>query len=195
MVDVHSENKFIAEDIRTVHSEIKQIINQRYSILTISITLLGLFITCITQIDKLGISNLFLEPAYFFGVFFLILLLLLNLYARILTKQLMTLSCFLTVQNFSTYEKFWGLYPRTKLTGYSYSQKLYFYILSILIISVCFLFTLSSESQFTFTNLFTAIISYVAYISILEITNKIILNKRIINQIRKNWEDVLNIEE
>ncbi|MDL2305090.1 hypothetical protein LJC72_07100 [Bacteroides sp. OttesenSCG-928-D19] len=184
-------NKFIAEDIRTIHAEIKQIINQRYSIITVSITLLGLFITCITQVEKLGINNLFAEPAYFIGLFFLLLLLLMNLYTRILTKQLMTLSCFLVVFDLSTYEKYWGLYPRTKMTGYSHIQKMFFYILAILILVICFLYTYSVEEYICLQNVLSFFTLLILYIVVLELTNKMIINKKVIERIKNNWKETI----
>lgn len=185
------QEKYIIEDIRTVHAEIKQIINLRQNNIAIAITILALFITSLTQIDKLNLEWLFLEPAYFLGWLFVFILLLLHTHSRILTKQLFTLSLFLTSQNFSLYESLWSKFPRSKISGYSFYQKIFFIAIGTLILFICFIFTYSEERIFCGKNLLTFILSTLIYIFLIELISKLVLNKKILKRIENKWKTII----
>lgn len=191
-MEKHLESKFISEDVRTVHSEIKQIIGQRYLILTAAITLLGLFLTCLVQYsshDK--INNDLIQGPFIFSILFCFIFLLLNFYLSILSKQLFTLSAFLVALDASVYEKYWGLFPREKLSGYSFAQKICFLIFGFLINIIAFFLVFLQEKEFSLKNILTPLITLTIYISTIEIVKYCIINKKKKRSLIEIWKKVL----
>jgi hypothetical protein len=120
------------DDIRKIHNEINQIVNQRYLITTAAITIYGLF-TSILIPKEIPYPNSDLGGLVFFGtILLLILLLMLFIYSRILKKMLRIFTYYLLVTNSSNWEIDWKKYRSKGYFGYSAAQTIIFLILGLL---------------------------------------------------------------
>lgn len=119
---------------------------------------------------------------------------MLHLHSRFLTKQLFTLSLFLTSQKLSTYEYLWSKFPRAKISGYSFYQKVFFYVIGTLILALCFIYTYSAERYVSWENILTLIVSITVYLIAIEIISISIVNKRILKRIEFKWKQTIKNE-
>jgi len=129
-----------AEDLRKVHAEITQIVNQRFLITTFAITVFGLIVAWLIPKNTPPVGS-DLGLFTFAGSILLILLLLgLYWYSHSLKGMLRIFTSYLLVTEASAWEYDWERYRRTKYFGFTKAQTSIFLLLGILATSFpCFL--------------------------------------------------------
>lgn len=120
------------EDIRKIHNEINQIVNQRYLITTAAVTVFGLFVSMLIPKD-IPAPNQDLGGVLTSGTILLIItLLILFLYSSFLKGMLRTLTSYLMETNSSNWELDWSKYRKLGYFGYTKAQTIIFMVLGIL---------------------------------------------------------------
>ncbi|MEQ1587539.1 MAG: hypothetical protein ABL895_16765 [Cyclobacteriaceae bacterium] len=137
---------FQKADVSKIHSEINQILNQRYNLIAVTITIFGFFLAALTQKDKYKLELPYVSNVFIIAFCVLIILLTLNYFTRILTRQFYILRTYLIVKGYSEWESDYVLFrkPENKNGmsrspyGYSKSQKFLYLLLGLLIIAISF---------------------------------------------------------
>jgi hypothetical protein len=127
------------EDLRKIHAEVNQLVNQRFLLTTLAITVFGVVIALLvprtppTQDGMLGGFVLLL--AALLSVLLFALFLLSHLYKGMIR----VFTTYLKVTGASNWEKDWGSFRQSPYLGYTKPQTLVFLILNLLTIAYPFL--------------------------------------------------------
>ncbi len=199
-----TKDDFIKADISKIHSEINQILNQRYNLIAVTITVFGFFIVALTQKDKYTFDVPFVTNVFIIAFFILIILATLNYFTRILTRQFYILRTYLMYKKYSFWEldyKIFRDYEKEKVQirsyGYSESQRFLYILLGLLIIIISFIDQFV-EQEFEPTNprnwigpliYFLTTVAYYFFITL--ITDKL-LKKFDDEELTNRWKDVLD---
>lgn len=120
------------EDQRKIHSEINQIVNQRFLITTAAITVLGVVGAWLIPKTAPSSSSPLGGFIFFGSVLLLIILFALFLYSHFLRGMLRTLTSYLIVTKTSQWESAWSEYRKTKYFGYTDAQTTVFIFLGLI---------------------------------------------------------------
>ncbi len=130
-------------DVTKIHSEINQILNQRYNFIAIAITIFGFFVTSFNFKDKLHFS----DNGLAITIVFLVILSILNYFIAILTRQFRLLRTYLIVKKLSNWESDYSNFVnKNKGAGYTSSLRFLLVILGLGMLFVSFLEQYSSMS-------------------------------------------------
>jgi len=130
-------------DVTKIHSEINQILNQRYNFVAIAITIFGFFVTSFNFKDKLHFS----DNGLAITIVFLVILSILNYFIAILTRQFRLLRTYLIVKELSDWESDYSKFVnKNKSAGYTASLRFLLVILGLGMLIVSFLEQYSSMS-------------------------------------------------
>jgi hypothetical protein len=127
------------EDIRKLHAEINQIVNQRFVLTTLAVTVFG--VVTAWFIPRLGSASASsgLDPGtlYLIGTLLLILLFLFYAASHFLRATMRTLTIYLEVFELSDWEKHWKQYRgHHDYVGYTRIQTVFFLSLGALAVVV-----------------------------------------------------------
>ena len=126
-------------DIAKIHSEINQILNQRYNFIAIAITIFGFFIASFNFKEKLHISIPYLDNGCIITIVFLFILSTINYFISILTRQFYILRNYLIVNNFSFWERDYSKFIEKHLSvSYTKSLRILLLLLGILMLFISF---------------------------------------------------------
>lgn len=130
----------IKADISKIHGEINQILNQRYNLIAVTMTLFGLFLGALTQKDKFNFDIPLVSNVFVLSFFFLILLIVLAYVTRNLTRQFYVLRAYLIKQEYSIWESHYSAFRSSKNKyGYTETQRKLFGILGFLVLLITFI--------------------------------------------------------
>lgn len=185
-------------DASKIHSEINQILNQRYNFISIAITLFGFFIASFNFKDKLHFSNSQIDNGFFITAIFLFIFSILNYFVCILTRQFHTLRVYLSVYKLSDWESNYSEYVKLNPSfTYSKSLRFIFWLLGLLMICISFydqysimLFKLEKDSHY-FGPICYLIMMVVFTFIIFILCDKISKNIDE-DKIRSKWESIKN---
>lgn len=191
-------------DISKIHSEINQILNQRYNLIAVTITIFGFFLVALTQKDKYKLEVPFVSNVFVIAFFFLTILITLNYLTRILTRQFYLLRTYLRYKKYSEWESDYAKfrdYEKDKMKissfGYSESQRFLYVLMGLLIILISFIDQfLGQEFEPTSLKIWIGPVIYflttiLYYFSITSITAKL-LKKFDDEVLIQRWNDFLN---
>ena len=119
------------DDVKKIHNEINQIVNQRYLITTVAITIYCVVANMLKPKDFPSSTSELGGLIYFGTILLLSLLLLLFLYSHFLKVMLRTLTNYLLVSEKSNWEIEWKTYRTKGYFGYTKAQTIIFLILGI----------------------------------------------------------------
>ena len=119
------------EDVRKLHAEINQIVNQRFNLTTLAITI---FAGLGALMVNLGGSKGNLERSPFIAEILLsIMLFVIAMWSRILTKTLRTFTTYLSITGKSNWEHDWDLFRKNgSYAAYTKPQGMILLILNVL---------------------------------------------------------------
>lgn len=117
-------------DIAKIHAEINQILNQRYSFITTSMTVFGFFLTAIIFRDKINLCLPNSDNTFLIAFAFIFILGTINYFIAILTRQYRMLRQYLVVNGYSVWEISYGKFNRNKKrVEYTESLRLFLFML------------------------------------------------------------------
>jgi len=119
------------EDIRKIHAEITQIVNQRLRLTTFAITLFGGILAWVIPKDAPKHSPLGAVTIYA-TLLLTVVLFALYLFGHVLRSMLRTFTTYLVATKSSPWEQDWERYRSNGYTGYTKAQTLIFLMLGIL---------------------------------------------------------------
>ena len=132
-----NETKLSTEERQKLHAEINQIVNQRFALTTLSITIFGAMLAWIipsnTRISEVGSFN------YAILNLLLIVLFLLFFLSQRLGLMIRTISTYLIVKDSSIWEKDWANYRKSSYLGYTKPQSVVYIVLGIILFSFPFI--------------------------------------------------------
>ncbi|NBB31798.1 hypothetical protein [Cellulophaga sp. BC115SP] len=130
-------------DLAKIHAEINQILNQRYNLVILTITVFGLFMASLTQKDKFNLEIYTIKYEFFLVLFFLGVLTYLSIITSGLTKQFYILRAYLISAELSDWEINFEKFRRNEMKrehfGYSKTTRYIFFIIGITILCVGYL--------------------------------------------------------
>jgi hypothetical protein len=121
------------EDIRKLHSEVNQIVNQRLTVTTLSVTVFAVIIAWLIPRDSVGIAT---EVGLFrFAAVILLIVVLFSLFllTHHLSAMLRLITTYLEITDASIWEKDWSTYRKQyRYIGYTIPQAMIFLLLGVL---------------------------------------------------------------
>ena len=128
------------EDLRKLHSEINQIINQRFQLATAAITIFGVVVAWLLPNEQKSAGSSVGSFTFAGSLLILILLSLLFALSRLLTGMLRVISTYLIVTDGSSWENDWQHYREEGAhLGYTRPQSIVFFVVGLLATAVPFL--------------------------------------------------------
>ncbi len=117
------------EDVRKLHNEINQIVNQRFTLTTLTVTVFGLMIAWLTPKGQPPLNNGKEVITYMGAVLIIIVIFVLFLLTWYLGNMLRVFTTYLNVSDASGWEKDWSLYRRKySYDGYTKFQSWMFLV-------------------------------------------------------------------
>ena len=123
-------NKPTAEDIRKIHAEVNQLLNQRFLLTTLSTTIFGVALSWLipkeTPLANSNLSNL----SFALSLILSVVLFSLYLLHHFLRGMQILCTSYLATTNSSTWEKHWNTFRKKPYYGYTKPQTVIFLILN-----------------------------------------------------------------
>jgi hypothetical protein len=144
----------VNEDVRKLHNEINQIVNQRFLLGTAAVTVFGVVAAWIIPKSPPAPGESIGTLAYAVTVLLIILLFALFLLSQLLKNVLRTYSAYLLVGNLSKWEKDWKTYREGGHFTYTKAMTIVFLLLGILTtffpVGIGVIYSLKFESEIGF---------------------------------------------
>jgi len=118
------------EDRRKLHAEINQIVNQRLSLMILSVTIFGVFLAWLTPKSQ-PVSNVGVGSFIYLGsILLIIILFIIFLMSHYLSGMLRVFSTYLSETDGSGWEKDWAIFRKNyTYIGYTKPQTIIFLVL------------------------------------------------------------------
>ncbi len=188
------------EDIRRVHSQINQIENQRFLIITVSLTLFGVFINASLPRQAAMAASDSVGLTWGGVILILFVLFLLFAYSQILTRMIFVLRTYLKVKKISNWEKDWEAYTRsTSFLGYrsmGYSKDLLAYFgligLGISICPILIEWIFLKDYNFSWPRILPSLLTFLIFLVSLFAIRHILAGKKTEYRTLSKWKKILD---